>query len=308
MTKENKKLLLGFIIVLLIAGLYLTIHSLFIAKSPIDKLFGQKVTLVEEKLEPDYADEVKEKYQVKSVFGKDLGYVYEVGKINSYGYIVLYVGVKGRLIYAIDKEIVQTENMPYSKNYLMDRYWGVTRDQVSNMDGSTGATTVSQSRKTMDELIKIAADAHFGPDTPDLPSYEAFFGPEYEITDTNSNPSSDVVTKIETIGDKGFVYTAEKSGLGYADGGVAKIEIRLMLDPTGKILGYQFGQYDHSGGGFQTNVENYLEALFTDKNIKDIPDDLTGGTTSDNASGNSTRLVVQIIHAIKEVFESETTK
>ncbi len=233
------------------------------------------------------------------VYEKDVekGYAFIGSATNEFGEIEIIAYIEGKQIIEIKfLKLEQTLNTDKTRNNLVNYLaYPTNRDKV--VDGVAGATFSSN---TVDKIIKaiVASYKEATKDQPALP-YETWFGSDYEITATEELEG--VVTKIETIGTQGFVYTASKVGIGHDDNGI--IEIQLMLDANGKILGYQFGQYDHSGGSFQTDVETYLEALFTDKNIKDIPDDLVGGTTPNNGSGNSTRLVVQIIHAIKAVFD-----
>lgn len=244
------------------------------------------------------------------VFENDLvaGYAYLARTTNGYGYIEL-------LIYAQNNQINQIKITDMVQTMFQDQTIAEitknigTRLDVAVVDVISGPTS---SRATIEQMIQAVATTHQQntsgseptptPEPQPVPEpediYKTWFGEGFEITDTQ-NDLNDAVSKKVTIGDRGFVYRVSMSGEAMNGSEAKKIEMIVAIDTTGKVLGYQFEVYEHTTS-YQAIVVTYLENNVLGKLLSEIPDVPAGSTGDMSHAGNSTRLVMQMLHKVKE--------
>lgn len=285
MTRENKKLILSSLIVLVISALFITLYLLFMPLTKVDKMFNKKVTL--EKVElVDVPSTVIKKEIIKS--GKNqLGILYTAKKENAFGEIELIVALdeKGNII-GIDYNVIdQSLEREITRNAIL----GYKGSNITSPSSSIDSTGVSVSRSTVDELLyDIGLASQFI--ELDISIYEQLFGENYELEAEEITPTDVVLTKqsVKVDGEtKAYVYTIKKFGI-YQDENDEKLPIQLdvILDLENNIIGFdhQDENYKHSGGPFKRAVLSYLDAITKEKvsihNVSEFNPDITNGTNS----------------------------
>jgi len=312
-----KKLIILFVSMAFSFGLVILSHAIF---DPIKKERDRQEMLDEvkvyypnvidfEQLTKDTINGVSIELALK-VYGKDetpLGYLYIINAGNSFGNIKLrvLVNLKDR----IDKiEIVELNQTMYQSRTQEAIKLYVDALVSSNMPDVLGSVT-SVSLNTLISMMKSLGVYHdLIEKFPNMLPYKEYFGDDYEVVSTEITTYDGAEVKVETIKDKGYVYTVTKSGIYNSDSDDERpITLILALDLEGKIIGGELPSdlYKHSGGNYRATVIEYLESFFDGK-IQNVLDDYAGASDPSDPSiaHNSRRLVHKILVIIREVYPS----
>lgn len=223
-----------------------------------------------------------------------LGFIFKAKKDNEFGTIEVLVAINTDhkinevKILILDQTQYQTETQQAALDYK-----GL--DITKLTDANSGATSVSIN--TLDQLIEDISLAHSNIEIEPTKPYETWFGSEYEVSDRKESVTENILLK-ETIKDKGFVYTISQTGLYHNAEG--SIRVILILDQSYKILGIELPleHYNHSKGNFYDSVVAYATSLIGEM-LLDFPDAFNGASGSP-ATGNTRRLVFQMLNLVKE--------
>src|SRR5690606_28658359 len=178
--------------------------------SPVDKMFGQSVNVVNTRavVDPEY-NEILEQAEVHALSGKKLADLYTVRVDHTYFYLELYVGIDlDGNVYARDKFVnpkddTSSSYFPLVREYLLKNYNGLYYENVQFIDGAAGATTIIVSRSIIKSAVSQAVVFHVGVAEDYI---ETLFDSNYELNDETENDN--VIAYDVTVG--GVDYTVYK--------------------------------------------------------------------------------------------------
>lgn len=312
MKRENIFLLIGALIMISLATLLILLQTAFVVSTPLEKLFNQKITLSTAERPSDRPNTILSRQKVFDKNGEEIAVLYVAGESNPFGIIELYVAIIDDKVYVIDKILDQTEQLDFTRQYLLDNYQGLTYLNVEYVDGAAGATTVSYSRNTIKSIVQSVADYHFGPKNPPIePETPDYISEILELDADNYTKETTGTTIIKheilinSSNEKRIIYEYKKS-VSYNAGTQTSGDITLfiLLDETGTVENVLLPEalYNHSinGSGYGYAVSKaYLEVLIG----KQITESLTipaGASTGNTVSG-----IKIMIDEIVEVYHNE---
>lgn len=306
MKKENLILVFCFV-TMFILGIVLVSIQTIIPSTPIDKMFNQKVTIVNEKsvIDSDYVN-IREKAEVMSLSNEKLADLYTVS-VNHKVYfdLELYVAIDANgKVYAIDKEVQTHDSTSESyfkivREYLLQNYNGLYYENVQFIDGAAGATTIGVSRSMIKNAVSQVIIYHNG---EPLDYIELLFNTDSYTLNTTTIIDGVTVMDVTVGGVNYKVYQNEGSGTYYDHSKVheGSITIFMALDENKNIIHVLLPEdiYGHTGGNYYNKTKTYLDG-YKGLNINDELLDFTAGPTDE--SMGSQYLVGQLITEIKGV-------
>lgn len=304
MKKENLVLVLMFGLMLVISVTALAFEFIF-PTSPVDKMFGQSVNVVNTRavVDSEY-NEIFEQAEVHTLSGQKIADLYTVRVDHTYFYLELYVGIDADgNVYARDKFVNPKDDTSASyfslvREYLLKNYNGLYYENVQFVDGAAGGTTIVVSRSIIKAAISKVIVFHVG----EAEDYiETLMNGSYELNDESV---TDHITtyQITMDGIPYTVYMATDSGTYYDFTSVSEgnITILIAVDQDGVITHTYIPEslYEHSGGNFYTATAEFLTGTIGLNILDDMPDSQTGPTSN---SDGSQQLVNRLLKDIQEV-------
>lgn len=304
MKKENL-ILIFFFVVMSVAFLAVLGIQQFIPQTKVDHMFGQKTQVVNELaiVDSNYSSIVNVS-EVLNLNGDKLADLYLVRMDTSYFYMELYVAItpEGE-VYAIDK-VAQTKDetstsyLPQVRSYLLKYYSGVERDDVKNIDGAAGATTIQVSRSQIKSAIMQVLIFHGG---DPIDYIEELFNGEYTLNQTTEGAVT--IYDVTFGGNDYLVYKTKGSGT-FASGdnvNTGEITILVAIDENGIVTHVSMPDdlYGHTKGSYYTATLAFLNQMINQDITNAIPDSTTGPTSELNTDG-SQYLVHNLLVDIQE--------
>lgn len=309
--RENLLLFIGLLVMAVVSIILLMVYQNFVPTSNLDKMYGTKVTLKNTTLiNDDDTNIIKNKSDVFSSSGKNLGVVYEVRVFTTdFGdpqlpHLDLYIGINEQnKIFVADIVINQTPDfIPLVKDYILKNYRGIYYENVQFIDGSAGATTIYDSRAAIKGAVTTVIEYHFGEDPL------AIFNQTY---DTNLNIEIDGGIKYPLTykGEDFTIYKVSKVGPFTTNQGPqsGSIMVYIAVDGNGIIrhAGLPVELYQHSKSSFYSTVANSLNILvensvdITSAEFEEFITSVQSGVTG------SRTLVNQILDIIGKDYNDE---
>lgn len=301
MKRENILLVLAFTLMLVVSIALMGIQST-LPTSEVDKMFGQKVSIVNEK--PVIDANIMSQADVLDLFGNKIADIYVTRTNNSYFYLELYVAIDANgKVYAIDKKVETYDStsasyFPLVREYLLKNYGGLYFENVQFVDGAAGASTIEVSRSAIKNIISHVITFHIGEPVDYI---KDMFGGDYLVQSTETISGIKVTTVLfggETY--KVYEHTKEGSYFDRQTTHMATVTVVIALDDA-KVIRYGIlpdELYNHTHGRFITASKEFL-TTFIGLNINaSLPESTTGPT--ENSKGTQ-YLIRQIIDEIKEV-------
>lgn len=290
MKKENLILVLFFGLMVLISILLSGILEYF-PTSPVDKMFGQSVVVVDEMpvVDAEYSS-ILSKATVNDMFGKKIADLYVVRTDNSYFYMELYVGIDldGK-VYARDKVVTTKDEtsasyFPLVRAYLLKNYSGLYYENIQYIDGAAGATTITVSRSTIKTVVEQTVIYHVGEPVDYI---NLLFDNDYTLV--SSNTESDILISNVTVEGQAYtVYQATGTGTYYdrQATNTGEITVLIAVNNAGVITHVSLPSdlYRHSGGNFYNASKAFLEGIINTNILDTMPDSTTGPTVNSNGS------------------------
>lgn len=278
----------------------------FLPQNKIDKMFGQKVNVVNETpvVDEDYYY-IYKKADVNALDGTKLADIYITRVDHIYFYLELYVAIdKNGDVYAIDREVetkdpTSASYFPIVREYLMANYNGLYYPNVQYIDGAAGGTTVQVSRSIIKQAVQQVIVFHFG---EPIDHISQLFGDEDYTLINSSTEGSITTTEVVFSGKQYTVYQNTGEGT-YYDGykvGKASLSVLIAVDKDGiiKFVSLPEDLYKHSGGGFYENSKAFLEGILEQELSNLSPEGVTAPTVN---SDGSIYLVNTLLTEIKAV-------
>ncbi len=304
MKKENLILVLFFGL-MVILSIVLSGILVYFPTSPVDKMFGQSVVVVDEKpvVDAKYTS-ILSSATVNDLFGNKLADLYVVRTDNSYFYMELYVAIdlKGK-VYARDKVVTTKDStsasyFPLVREYLLKNYSGLYYENVQYIDGAAGATTITVSRSTIKNVVSQTIIYHVGEPVDYI---NLLFDNDYDLV-SSSTEDGILISNVKVSGVDYQVYQATGEGTYYDHQATntAEITVLIAVNQAGVIthVSLPTDLYGHSGGNFYNASKTFLEGIIG-KNITDaMPDSTTGPTTNSNGSQYLINLLLQDIQGV----------
>ncbi len=304
--KRENMILTFFFIVMSVGFLAVLGIQQFIPQTKVDHMFGQKTQVVKEQaiVNSSYSNIVSVS-EVLTLGGEKLADLYLVRMDTAYFYMEIYVAVtEDGEVYAIDK-VAETKDetsasyLPLVRNYLLKYYNGVDRDDVQNIDGAAGATTIQVSRSQIKTAILQVLIYHGG---TVIDYIEELFNGDYELNQTTQGNVT--IYDVTFEGNDYLVYKTKGSGTFAAGDTVntGEITILVAVNQSGIVTHVSMPDdlYGHTKGGFYTATYAYLSEMLNQSITIEIPDSHTGPTGVVGTDG-SQYLVHNLLIAIQEV-------
>ncbi|WP_162164072.1 hypothetical protein [Acholeplasma hippikon] len=306
MKKENLILVLCFVMMFVLGIVVVSIQTV-LPSTPVDKMFNQKVNIVNEKtvVDSDYVN-IRSHADVMSLSNEKLADLYVVTANHpTYFDLELYVAIDANgKVYAIDKKVETHDSTSASyfklvRNYLLQNYNGLYYENVQYIDGAAGATTIGVSRSTIKAAVSQTIIYHNGEPIDHL---ELLFGTD-AYTLTNTSTVNKITIMDVTVGGvqyKVYQHTGEGDYYDHSATHVAPITIFVALDASNdiKFVSLPEDLYGHTGGSYYTRSVNYFNS-YVSTNINDELVDYTAGPTDE--SMGSQYLITKLLNEIKEV-------
>lgn len=303
MKRENILLVVAFVAMIIGSIIMITIQTA-LPTSDVDKMFGQKVEIVNEK--PVIDASILSQAEVMDMFGNKLADIYVARTNNSYFYLELYVAIDANgNVYAIDKKVETYDStsasyFPLVRNYLLQNYNGLFFENVQFIDGAAGGTTIEVSRSSIKNVVKHVITFHQGEPVEYI---KDLFGGDYGLISETTLSG----IKVSTVTFGGSIYKVYEHKLTgtYFDRSATheeSVTVFLALDENNVIRFASLPDelYKHTHGRFITASKAFLSS-FVDKNI--LTDELPESTTGPTDNSNGTQyLIREIVDAIKGVI------
>lgn len=306
MKKENLVLVLCFVMMFVFGIIMVSVQTV-LPSSAVDKMFNQKVNIINEKtvIDSDYVN-IRSKAEVMTLGNEKLADLYTVTVNHStYFDLELYVAIDANgKVYAIDKKVETHDSTSASyfklvRDYLLQNYNGLYYENVQFIDGAAGATTIGVSRSMIKNAVSQTIIYHNGEPIDYL---EVLFKSDaYTLTST-SEVNGITVMNVSLAGVNYQVYQVKGTGDYYDHSSVheADITIFVALDDNKdiKFVSIPEDLYGHTGGSFYERTKTYLDS-YVGLNIQDGLIDYTAGPTDE--SFGSQHLVGRLLTQIKGV-------
>ena len=260
--------------------------------------------LGEEKVEALTKEELKELEGILFAYKGDefQGLIVVVSGSNGHGEVTLGVAINQDDLIA-GLTTIKYDQTPGIGDGARDKYLQEfkNKDLEHKVEDVAGATNSS---KLLAELVEKAT-AKYTEVKPilekvvELDPLKEFFG-QYTIEEDSTFTPTEIISKKELIKgtSNGVAYTGSKSySFDEADGA---IEMKVYVKDDGTIVYYEFLKYEHSKGGFQRRVIEFLDTFIGTKT-----DDITQ-TIADNkglyakSSETADNIIVPILLEIQE--------
>jgi len=324
MSKENIKLIINAVGILLLISVFIIVYQNVYPRNVEDKIFNQVITLENSELIealPSTRDflVVHKKYDAVNRQNQTIGVIYEVVARNgyvldsqkTYGEIKLYVGIKDNHVYVeqfqLEQSAVYVANI---RHYIETHFQGVLYSEVElimpeNIADLASGATASDSTTLIKEMVLEVINVEYDLKQPE--PYEAYYGEDYEITDTQAFSDSLLKTKL-TVGSLGYVYILTGNGtyIGFDDVVYdGSITIEVLFDSNNEILEILLPEdaYGHTKS-FSARNNDYLASFkgLTLSEIKTMIDDSVDIKTG--ATGSKDLIDVLLEALVNEVIPS----
>ncbi len=316
MSKENIKLIINAVLMILIGVVVAVQINAHVLREPKDLLFGEKITLdrkvnIEDASGSSYSI-IDYKQLAKDADGKTIATVYTVKIRNgfafsdsdkSYGYIELLVGIKDNEVYVQIVELAQTKAYnPKIQRYIYENFEGAGQSDllrvpyfnaVPDADLESGATA-STSTESIKALIIRTWEFHNGIVSD---PYEEVFGAGYSIVADTTFTASGLVSAKDTIFDASSAEVATRYTAATTNEH-GSVEVAVSVNASGEIVYAEFTVLDQTAGlsTSRSNLELYIGTMLSDVTPSG---DLAGGATHTSDS------MEELLQAIAVVWEGE---
>lgn len=166
-----------------------------------------------------------------------------------------------------------------------------------------GTGSTNSSKAIIEILIKLKG--YLDGDIKAPTKYDLLFGEttvlgEVETISNDNVLSKQVISSSEDV-ILGTSFILNTGDTIYVGTSTASIELEVIIDVDETILGYEFKEYNHTGG-FRNNVETLLNGLISEnKTLTDLDLALAEGT----GSTNSNKAIIDVLIALRDYLGGE---
>lgn len=308
MKKENLILVLCFISMFILSMILVFTQS-FLPTAKVDKMFNQKVNVVNETVitDKDYVN-IRSHAEVMTLKNEKLADLYTV-TVNHPVYfdmeLLVGIDVNGK-VYAIDNEVEAkdaTSNgyLKLMREYLLKNYNGLYYPNVQYIDGAAGATTIGITRSMIKNAVSQVVVYHIG---EPLDYIELLLGSD-KYTLVSTNELENMIHYNVTLDNKTlniYQITGEGTYYDYSSVNTGEITLYVAIDENNVITHASLPSdlYGHSGGSFYESSVEYLKSYIGLNIVTDLIDYEAQASEEGHAKG-SKYLVGQLLNEVKEV-------